>query len=179
MLQISIEEKLVEAASEGKLDVKQRGTPSKLGKDPDGKKAGVNLHFVSRLSGYYVHYGIEMTEKDVIDCLNYYTGREETLLQLVSLLLENGGNKDTLLRINDYMERYKGNYPQMFDDLQNDILSFRGIDLVPMESPTGSGIVPYDVVVPYGDEFDVDDDDGYDGISVSVVEKVKRPREDF
>ena len=174
MLQIIIEEKLVDVASDGKLDVKQRGTPSKLGKDPDGKKAGVNLHFVSRLSGYYVHYGIEMTEKDVIDCLNYYPGREETLLQLVSLLLENGGNKDTLLRINDYMERYKGNYRQMFDDLQNDILSFGGIDLVPMESPTGSSIVLY------GDEFDADnDDDGYDGMSVSGVEKVKRPREDF
>ena len=72
MLQIIIEEKLVEVASDGKLDVKQRGTPSKLGKDPDEKKGGVS--FVSRLSGYYVHYGIEMTEKDVIDCLNYYTG---------------------------------------------------------------------------------------------------------
>ena len=51
MLQIIIEEKLVEVAFNGKLDVKQRGTSCKLGKDPDWKKAGVNLHFVSRLSG--------------------------------------------------------------------------------------------------------------------------------
>ena len=67
---------------------------------------------------------------------------------------------------------------------------FRDIDHVPMgspiksptESPTESVIVPYSaVIVPYGDTFgvDVDDDDEYDGMSVSSVEKVKQQREEF
>ena len=79
MLQIIVEQKLVETDATGKLDVKERGTPSKLGKDPDEKKA--RDCFVSCLSGYYVWYDIKLTENNVIDCLKYYTGREEILLQ--------------------------------------------------------------------------------------------------
>ena len=61
------------------------------------------------------------------------------------------------------MERYAGNYPQMFDDLQKKHLLFGEIDL-----PPTNNIVLYD-----------SDDDGYDGMSVSGNEKVKRQREDF
>ena len=51
----------------------------------------------------------------------------------------------------------------MFDGLQKNHLLFGEIDLPPT-----------DVIVPYDS-----DDDGYDGMSVSGVEKVKRQREDF
>ena len=123
----------------------------------------MNLHFVSRLSGYFAKYDIPFTEDEVIGCFKNYMGREETLLQLVSLMLENGANRDSISDVDVYMERYAGNYPQMFDDLHKNLLLFGEIDLPPT-----------DVIVPYDS-----DDDGYDGMSVSGVEKVKRQREDF
>ena len=175
MLQIIVEEKLVDTATDGKLDVKERGTPSKLGKDPDGKKAGVNFvsrNFVSRLSGYFAKYDIPFTEDEVIGCFNIYTGREEIMLELVSLMLENGADKDTISDVDIYMDRYVGNYPQMFVDLQRNISLFGEIDLPPTESvivPSTERLVPYSS----------DSDDGWDGMSVSAVEKVKRAREDF
>ena len=175
MLQIIVEEKLVDAATDGKLDVKERNTPSKLGKDPDGKKAGVNFecrNFVSRLSGYFAKYDIPFTEDEVIGCFNNYTGREEIMLELVSLMLENGADNNTISDVDIYMERYVGNYPQMFVDLRRNISLFGEIDLPPTESV----IVPStEHLVAYSSDSD---DDGYDGMSVSAVEKVKRPRED-
>ena len=59
----------------------------------------------------------------------------------------------------------------MFDDLQNNIRLFGDIDLPPPELDLPST----EHVVPYSSNSD---DDGYDGMSVSAVEKVKRPRED-
>ena len=67
------------------------------------------------------------------------------------------------------MERYIGDYPQMFDDLQKNILLFGEIDVLPTES----------VIVPFGRSNIDSDDDGFDGVLVSAVEKVKQPREDF
>ena len=115
------------------------------------KKAWVN--FVSRLSGYFACYDILPTEEDVIICLNNYTGREESVLQFVSLILENGGDKDALLNADVHMERYKENYSQMFDDLQNNIQLFGDIDLVPIESI----IVPFSGadIDSYDDVYDV------------------------
>ena len=59
MLQIIVEEKLFEKDAD-KLDVKERATPTKLGKDPYVNKTGVN-NFVSCLSGYYAQYKIMKT----------------------------------------------------------------------------------------------------------------------
>ena len=121
------------------------------------------MNFVSRLSEYFAKYDIPFTEDKVIGCFKNYTGREEILLQLVSLMLENKADKDTISDVDIYMERYAGNYPQMFDDLQKNILLFGEIDFLPTES----------VIAPYGCSNIDSDDDGFDGMLVSAVEKMK------
>ena len=85
-------------------------------------------------------------------------------------MLENGGDIDTLHKVDVYMGRYNRNYIQMFDDLQKSLWLFGDIDHIPMESKIESPMesLTESVIVPYGDNFD-DDDDGYDGTSVSAV----------
>ena len=157
------------------LDVKEQKTPTKLGKDPDGNKAGVNVvnpKFASRLFGYYVKYKIKKTDEDVIRCLSPYTGREEIVLQLISVLPEN--DKDTLPKVDDYMKKYKGmDYTQIVDNIQNSIQSTvsQNIDLIPIKSiivPISSGVAIVD-----------NDDDDDDGMSVFTVQKMKQLIEGF
>ena len=66
VLQLIIEEEPTKETTKTSMKINKE-RKGKLGKDPDGKKAGVNVNpkFVSRLSGCFAHYKILSTEEDI------------------------------------------------------------------------------------------------------------------